>query len=419
MPNHARTQADGTWVDGYAPPPSDWVDLERKIFGSWNGDRGGAYSPVYGAGGSWTIAGQGLQVLGPTRLTYGGTIRGGSGAFVVGDGTWPELALGHTGRTRSIVQPIVSFRTPRRYLWSRYHAYCGVGSVALACRSANGRSIETADLYVPLDVVDGSTLTKVALTFRVASRRTRAPLGMPKMRIVRVPWNVGADQGRVLPEFLKDTTDGQGFDGPALVTTPDAWYAGGDVQTFEYVCDQNHTIDVSKYSYVAHIVEELGAVDPDDAFDGVCFVERKADVIAVGPNTTTLSGGGTVDGVAAARALIVDTDDILATGEPEPTGLSAKNGIWDTQVGNWTRATDLDGQDDFTPGWIVKVASGQINAGSTWQCDYPTSRTKVDLTTGITGTLAKTQPRIQPAVPRGNIYHALVPTFDVPVLRFR
>jgi hypothetical protein len=426
MPNNARTQIDAVWIDGYTPPASDWEDLERKIFGSWNGTRGGAYAAPAGASGSaYVIAGSGLAVTGPTRLSYGGTIYGGSGAFVIGDSAWPELVLGHAGRTRSIMQPIEGFQTTKRYLWSRIHPYAGVGSVALACRLSTSRTIETADLYIPLRVIDGAVMTSVTLHYRVAKRRSYAPIAMPKMRVLRVPRDSGNTNQTVLPEPLMDTTDGLGFDFTALVTDPNTWYNEGDVQTFEYVCDQNNTIDVENYSYVVHLIEETGALSVEDEYDGIRYAERKIDCALVGLNTLTLNGDQLCDGTQTSglpyRVLIVDTDAVLKTGEPDTAGLSSKNGLWVAGAGgvNWTRAADLSEQQDFTPGWIVKSSGGQINGGTGWQCAGPTTTQRVELIAAVTADANKTQPYIRPSEPQGNIYHALVPTFELTDLRFQ
>lgn len=415
MANNARTQADGTWVDGYTPPASDWEDLERKVFGSWNGDKGGAYCAPR-TGDAYTFDSSGLQVTGPTRLTRGGVIYGASTAFVIRDGTWPTLGETHAGRTRRIVQPISSYQTSRNYLWSRNHAYAGVGSVALACRRTDARStIETADLYIPLRVIDGSTLSSVDLNFRVATKRLRAPIAMPKLRIMRIPHVTGE-----VPEPLKDTTDGLGFDFLPLVTTPTAWYADGAVQTFTYVCDQNNEIDVENYSYVAHLVEEQGAVTPDDEFDGVCFVERKVSAYVTLTGANALTGSINTEGTSTSagyRILVVDSDATLATGEPEGSGYSAQNGIWIAAAGAWARATDLDEAADFTPNWIIVPSYGTVNGGAAWQC--VTAATHLNLKAAAGASLAYTGITIQPAQPKGNIYHSLVPTFEVTDLRFQ
>lgn len=439
MPTNTRTQSDVTWVDGYEPTAADWADLERKIFGSWNGDKGGAYCGPSAT--PWSFGGSGLKVTGTTRLSYGGSIKGGTSAFVIGNGAWPELGATHPARTRSIVCPINSWTygnpgrsfssalMTRSYLWSSYHPYAGVGSVALACKLANTSIVETCDLYIPLRVIDGAILRSVTIYYRVAQRRLLAPIAMPKFRIMRIPKNVADPALRTVAEPLKSTTDGRGYDSPTLLTSPDDWYNGGDVQSFTYVCDQNNEIDVSEFNYVVHLVEEQGVISVDDAFDGIRYIERKRNVSYVGNNTLTLNANQTVDtatGVGGGeRVLIVDIDDDLASGTTSNAALSSLNGIWDgNSSGAWTRASDLDAQDDFTPFWIVTAIGesggsnfGGVNNLTTWQCTSPTSSQKVDLATSANEN--KTQPWIQPAVPRGNIYHALVPTFELTDLRFQ
>ncbi len=441
MPNNTRTHTDGSgvWADGYAPPAADWEDLERKVFGSWNGDKGGAYSAPLGASGSaYVFNGAGFQVTGPTRLSYGGVVKGGSGAFTLRDATWPELKVGHAARTRSIVCPIHEWMIPanapitsgtwpsRTYLWSRRHPYAGVGSVALACRQTTSLIIETADLYMNLRVVDGALLTKVTIFFRVASKRKAAPIAMPKLRVLRVPRDSGDNFQTTLPEPLKDTTDGLGFDAPALVTSPDTWYSNGEVQSFDYVCDQNNEIDVENYSYVVHLVEEVGALFPSDEYDGVRLIERKQDAFLWCANSATLSGDVLTDGnqtlTTGARIVVTDPDETIDQNTDPIFGSynSVRNGIWTTAAGAWTRATDCDDAQDFSPNWIVRVNSGGINANATWQCLHPDLTQRITLA-GPTGASEATfaRPRLEPAIPKGNIYHCLVPTFEVSDLRFQ
>lgn len=412
MPNNTRTQADGFYVDGATLSPADWEDLERKIFGSWNGVRGGSYCT---AGDRYVFGGVGIEITGPTRLTQGGSIYGGANAFYIRDNSWPELKSGHAGRTRSIVCPLESFLSPRKYLWSRYHRWGGVGSVALAARQSYGRTIETPELYAPLRVIDGATLTKVEVRFRVASSRQYAPLGMPKMRVMRVP----IDPRSTDPVALRSTTDG--FDGPALVTSGAAWYADGAAQSFTYVCDQNNVIDTSKYHYLFHLIEEVGALTPDDQFDGIRFVERKTDALRVVTNSNAMTGVvASQDGFntsTGGRILVVDSDADIDAGIDSNN--SAKNGLWIANDGGaWTRATDLDEQSDFSPGWIVAVPFGTINGGSLWQCQHPSLTSRITLSTGAADATS-TRPRIVPAQPKGNIYHSLVPTFELSDLRFQ
>lgn len=424
MPNNTRTQIDAVWVDGYTPPASDWEDLERKVFGSWNGVRGGAYcSPAGAAGSAYTISGSGLQVVGPTRLSRGGTIYGAASAFIIAEGTWPEIGPTHAARARRIVQPISVYSTKYPWLWTRNHPYGGVGSVALACRLTFSRLVEVSDLYVPLRVVDHATLEKCAIHFRVASRRIVAPIAMPKMRILRIPRESGSESGTVLPEPLKTTADGLGFDFLPLVASPDEWYRGGAAQSFEYVCDKNNVIDVESYAYVMHLVEELGAQSPDEEFDGIRFAERKADCGYAQVNSTQdfvdlESSQNATEGdfaFSGIRMLIVDSDAQLDLGVT--TIASVVNGIWIQDTSNWPRAQDCDTADDFSPNWIVNVIAGKKNGTSTWQCQFPSAGQRMNFTS--TSEETRTQIQITPAQPKGNIYHALVPTFNVKDLRFQ
>ena len=413
MPNNTRTRPDVTWVDGYTPPSADWEDLERKIFRSWNGDRGGAYSPT----GTVTFAGAGLQLPNDTRLTAGGAIRGPNTVFKIKDGTWPQLASSHRNSARKIVQPIFNYFSTAPHLWSKNHPFAGVGSVALAAKMVNAPRLEIPDLYVPLRVVDGAVLTELEVHFRVAQRRLYPPLGMPKVRIVRVP----LDPANEAPEPLRATEDGTGFWSPEIVTTADAWYAGGAGQTMTYVCDKNHTIDVSKYSYMVHIIEEVGALSLADSYDGIRLVERKPDcmfaALTADQDFTGLDNAAVEGGVAYAgiRMLMVDSDARNEVGYTDT--VSTNNGIWEQQAADWNRAADLKTSAHFSPFWIVRVANGRINGGTIWQCQYPTSSNAVDLESAAKET--RTQIAITPATPRGNIYHSLVPTFAVGDLRFQ
>ena len=422
MANNVRTQPDGTWVDGYVPTPADWEDLERKIFSSWNGDQGGAYCPSTEDGGqAYEFAGAGLEVSGDTRLTYGGAIRGGSSAFVVRDGTWPQLSSSHEDALREIVQPILDYTTERQYLWSREMPYGGVGSVALACRLTSSRDIETSDLYVPLRVVDGSTLVSVELTFRVATRRTYAPIAMPKMRVLRIPKSITLSPEVASFETLRAANDG--FDFTPLVTSPETWWNEGEAQSFVYVCDQNNVIDVENYQYVVHIVEEVGALTPDDEFDGIRFVERKYDVghVQASKNQDFTGLDGTADAVGGDtiimgwRMLMVDEDRLLEVGTP---GISAvNNGIWCQNSGAWYRAEDCADAADFTPNWIVLVSTDKQYRGSCWQCQYPSNKSRMDLT--ATAATSRSRIHMTLAKPKGNIYHSLTPKFAVTELRFQ
>lgn len=421
MPVNTRTHPDGTWVDGYVPLQSDWTDLDRKIFSSWNGAQGGAYCAPLTGSGAYSFDTGGLQVTGPTRLTRGGVISGPASAFVFAAGTWPQIGPTHVARAKKIVQPITTYATKHQHLWTRNHPYGGIGSVALACRLTYTRVVETSPLYIPLRVVDGATLTSCTLHFRVISPRIVAPIAMPRMRIMRVPLASGSNSGSNLPQPLRAADDGFAF--LPLVTSADTWFNDGKPQTFTYVCDQNHVIDTANFTYVVHLIEEVGAESPDDEFDGIRFTERKADVGYAQVNSTQdlvdpeSSQNATEGDVAYSglRMLLVDSDDNLAAGTAD-SNYAWSNGIW-VMDNNWFRAEDCDTSDDFTPNWIVRVMGGKKNIGCTWQCQYPSTGQRLNFKSSSVETL--TQVRLDRAKPHGNIYHSLVPAFEVTDLRFQ
>lgn len=421
MPNNVRTQNDATWVSGYAVSQADLEDLSRKIFEAVNGTTGGAYAAFPNAG--WAFGGSGFKVTGPVRLTRGGKITITAGSYKLRNGTWPKISSTHADKNREIVQSTSIFHSPHPHLWSTRHPYGGVGSVALACRETASRTIERAEFYAQLRVHDGATLKNVQFWYRVALPRQHAPIAMPKFRVLAVPKDPVVQAA--LP--LKKTTIGDGFASPELVTSAAVWYAEGQVQTFDYVCDQNHVIDVEKFHYLVHVIDEQGASTPDDDFDGIRFVERKPDVAAVGTNALTTNGDLTVDAVvvgglfATRRVLIVDSDAVLRTGQANSK--STKNGIYNhVEAAPWTRSMDLDEPSDFTPNWIVRVGGfGEVNRLSVWQCDHPSSLQRIYpaalMSTSVDDDA--TRIRIRPAEPRGNYYHSIVSTFELADLRFQ
>lgn len=412
MALYTRTQNDGTWIAGYEVTTEDWEDLFRKVYGGINGDRGGTYR----VNGVWTIAGSGIQCSGPLRLTYGGQIvvSQDNSRIRLRNGAWPLLSADHEGATRTIIQSCRRGVSTTPYMWSRNHSYAGLGSVALACRKTGSQVIERPELIVPLRVHDGATLSSATFHFRVASARSAAPIEMPKFRILRRKYD------EVDAEPLKLTSDGTGYASPTAVTSGATWYNSGNPQTFEYVCDQNHVIDAASYYYYAQIVEELGANDPNQAFDGFRFAERKPDVRLAG-NQYILTGSPNIDDVTVAdddRVLTVASDDALETGAV--ISLDDSNGIWIVDTGTgWTRASDLDEQADFTPGFIVAVTDGKANVGSCWQLEYPTNTQTISLVTTGSGGVQFDTVWLRPAVPRGNIYHSIETVFAVSDMRFQ
>ncbi|MBS2017484.1 MAG: hypothetical protein JST00_31670 [Deltaproteobacteria bacterium] len=383
MANFVATQPDLTWVDGYVPPAADYADLDAKVFAALNGDRGGTWAPSSAI----VIAGSGLQVVGPARVAYGGSLRTTDGSrFVLGDGDWPLFGEGHAQRSRVILQPLhrktvfADFGVPGVTLPSAINAHGGwrlsangngLQSLALGIQEP-GKSLLSRpnNVRMALEVHDSATLSKVVLCFRVPSPRVTAPVTLPRFRVLRQDAS-----GRLAPlkstatDALGFTADANGWISPAPVASGSAWYANGAAQRLTYLCDQNNVIDVSQYVYWIELGEEAASpyAVPSASIDGITIRERKSDVVTASTgNIASLSGTMTVGGIA-----LTGGERVLVKDQTQPY----QNGIWIVNAGgNWTRATDFDTPDKVTPGCFVKVAEQPTPtavSGTFWEIREP------------------------------------------------
>lgn len=410
MAAFTRTHSDATWTNGglgnYVTVIADWQSLADKTFKSLNGDLGGTWIPSSPI----TIDTGGMNVTGPALVSYGGTLTTLSGArFVLGVGDWPKLSTSHVGRTRVIQQEISARQSTPRYWWCDAPAYPG-SIQSIACTLVGPYGIEQPACIIPLRVHDGARLTQATVTFRIPSARTAAPIGLPKMRIVRVDVD-----GAIVPmSSVSSGADATGFQSPSAPASATAWYANGGTQTWTVTCDQNNTIDTSLYTYFAELVEEVGTKDPTAKIDGAVVRERKLNVaqVFVGGAFTPFGPQGTVP--TGGRA--------LATGQPSP--FEEYGGIWvvDRTVSTaWARSIDLSKASDFTPGFLV-LADGSIsdlpNNFMMWESVAPIFGQNITLLQKENGPLSaanvfcNTGITFQRRRPRGNIYHALALTFD-------
>lgn len=90
-------------------------------------------------------------------------------------------------------------------------------------------------------------------------------------------------------------------------------------------------------------------------------VAIKAPCRAASTTPITLAGMQTIDGVtflATDAANFLNTR-VLVMGQTDQT----TNGIYNVQVGAWTRAPDADGNDDLVQGCRVQVVQGTVNQG--------------------------------------------------------
>jgi hypothetical protein len=408
MSNFVRTQPDGVWVNGYAPPRSDWEDLDRKQREAVNGDNGGAWAPAtpleFGTDGGPDPA---LVVHGPTLVAYGGELKSvDGGRFVIqgASGNWPRFGADHPFRTRRILTSLLRNMGGSLPDWVVDPATAGIGSIALSVQTTGGVLSSPATLRTELRVHDGARLARATFCFRVPSTlRTRAPVRLPRFRVVRMDRD-----GYLTP--LKSTTldalglagDASGWSSPTPVQSVAAWTLGGATQRFVYLCDRDNVVDVEAYAYFAEIIEEAGATVavPPSAYDGIVVRERKATcrvASASPPAGTTFSGGLVIDGESCApgtRVLMKDGIDSNAAN-------TYANGIWIAEAGAWTRATDFDQPSHVTPLAFVDIEAGATNAGSLWQVTSPAPIAM--------GAWPITFGRLEPA---GNLYHSIALDFE-------
>jgi len=386
VPNFTPTRDDVDWLDGTPLLREELEHLDAKAFASINGDQGGAWAPTDGL----VILGAGFDVQCPSMVAYGGSLRTTDGSrFVLADGDWPRFAPGHAQRKRVILQalhrrtPLADMGIPgvtlpsalnARALWNLTSSGNGIQSVALGVQES-GKSLLTrpANVRLALETHDSATLTKVVLTFRVPSVRTKAPAALPRFRVLRSDTN-----GETVPlkstttDALGFTADANGWISPPVVASGSAWSLDGFAQRLTYLCDQNNVIDKSQFYYLVELDEEDAppyAVTKAE-IDGVIVRERKLDVVTASTaNIAGLTGGMTLSGIAVAT-----NDRVLVKDQTQPY----QNGIWIANTGGaWTRATDFDSPEDLTPGCFVRVADvpfgnpPTVSSGTYWQVNEP------------------------------------------------
>jgi hypothetical protein len=426
MAHNTRTQLDAVWnnggAEGYQPSSADLESLDAKLFAAVNGDQGGTWAPaapiIFG-----NVANNLAPsiTIGPSIVCYGGSIKTAAGSRIIYDDTaYPLLGASHPGRQRTIVTSCMHRKSSPPYHWICVPQSMSIQSIGLTVQCSavtyrapplasdmytydplawlfrippqipNATFLEQPSFVLPLRVHDGARLARVTLKFRVPNIRTKLPVTLPRMRVVRVDGS-----GNVVP--MKLTADGSGFVSPTAPTSPEAWSNSGNVQSIVYACDQNNTIDTSQYYYELQVIEEVGtsASIRVAECDGVLVVEKKLDVVVASTANVTLSGTQTVDGYTTSttgeRVLVKDQTD------------STANGIYlVNNATTWQRAPDCATlSPDFTPNFIVEVAGGTLNKHTVWQLVGPTNKQTVN--NGVSFRRRK---------PTGNVYHAAVCDFD-------
>lgn len=369
MAHFTQTQAIGTWITGYVPPTADWQSLDAKALASINGDDGGTYAPSSVI----SIGGQLVSITGPTVVTGAGCpaaspgtlTTGGVSRFTLGDTTdFQDLASGHSGSTRVLVTGLAagacaaasSLAVPGAWLASyvyptvplfRNRTYMAAQLLApyFSFATAYGGGVQQ-DIWCPLRVHHGATLTSVSVTFRVSQPHANVPTTMPKIRVVRTDYRGGRTT-------LTTSTDGTGFVSVPTPASGAAWYASGGVQTLVLPCTQNNVINAALYTYHVDIMDELGG---GSAWPFVAPMYGTAKAVVVNP-AYVLSGVATaIDGYTPAAG-----DRILVV-----QGLST-DGLYLAAAGAWSRAFEMLSGTTVVAGSFFVIQCGQQYGGSVFQ----------------------------------------------------
>ena len=336
-PVHNQLTRSDAWAAGIVP--ADLTSLEAKIAQGVNGDLGGTWCPSYYA---INVGGMGLSVTGPSVVfgpsglfTFTGT-----GNYVLASGDFPQLGVGHSGRTQARISgPLASSSLP---IWA--------GAVSPAYMSLQGLAPviggSPVQHVIPLFARDGATLSSVTLNIVVPVVHSALPPTMPKVRIVRTDM-----YGRV--SFCTSVAAGANVQGDYSLPAPANAALWFGAQSFNIPVDQNTSVDNSKYLFYAVITDEAGL--SGFPFSAPSTFANFATTVAL----TSLSGAGqTIDGYVAAAG-----SRVLVKNQLDP----AQNGVWIVTAGAWTRANDAFTPTQMGQGQLVYVLTGITQGGSVWQ----------------------------------------------------
>ena len=411
-----RVHTNGYWNTGNpVPTPTDGAQFDQIISQIINGDMGGCWAPLT----QIAIAGSGLTLTAPLYvLGFGFLLSTASGAYLLNNNNIPQLGPNHVGRSRVIVSPCSAGRAA--YPFGAVPFFYGLQSVAQQFNFLNaaGQTIAQLpnELYVPLRVHNGATLTEVEVSFAVTQQYT--PVRTPGFRVVRVDIDgVQTTMTSAAAASANGAPFTAGYLSPPAPSSASAWYNGGAAQTFTVPCDQANVIDISQYSYWLQIVDaqgntgypfQLNVAPPVEAASNLHFGNTAAvalinsggnvedhllesgtfingEVVVISGTGTVADGSWVISGVtgttmvlnaSAYSAGIPSASGLIVAGQTFMTGLTrvldgvtlnvipapvlvkdqfnqAANGIWNVQQVEWTRSPI-----PLTQGMIVPVAHG-------------------------------------------------------------
>jgi len=156
-------------------------------------------------------------------------------------------------------------------------------------------------------------------------------------------------------------SDGSGFVSPATTTATEIGYVNGVTSAIQTQLDA--MVEKAGDTMTGDLIL---AGDPDSALkaatkqyvDAVAAgLDVKDSVLVVADSNITLSGEQTIDGV------LTSSSRVLVKGQTAPE----ENGIYVSDAGAWSRATDMDAWDEV-PGAFCFVEQGSTYADSGWVC---------------------------------------------------
>lgn len=238
MPN-ALLRDPANWVTGKPIAQAELSALDLALATPVNGDGGGTY--VQGEGDT-TIAGAGLWLAASADHTLAGVgtlvLTPSDKDTVHADSDYTTLGATHAGRTRRVLTACARARTAGGWIQDPYS------------RNSLISTRMGAEFVLPLRVLDGARLAYAELHFFVSVGHEATPASPIRCRILRIdangtatPMTTNAMDG--FTPFTAPVGIGINFDATVL-------------RTLTVFCDTANVLDVSRYSYVAHVIEEAG-----------------------------------------------------------------------------------------------------------------------------------------------------------------
>lgn len=236
-------KAKPTWVRGYVTTGTDFQTIDQNTYLAINGDEGGTWSPSAPI----VIGGAGFVFAGPSRLEGSADIVATAAHNITfGQGSASDyfgLESNHLENVRELNNVFIeafSYDPANDFVILTDEG--GVRAKALGVH-----------FVVPLKVYNGSTIDHAEFVFAVGEIHSGVPQHLSRFRIYAVD-----AFGVILPLKSAGVNVTDGFEEVTLPSSGAEWTKFGAPHRHVYTCDVSHTVDVSKYSYFAEIIEEAG-----------------------------------------------------------------------------------------------------------------------------------------------------------------